>query len=81
MDRVRLATYVLEALDAFNGSAHIWEVCRYVWLNYLREELSMDDKEYYTWQYDIRWAAQLLRHDNVIVSEPRGYWTLVEKNS
>lgn len=79
MQRENLIKYILEALNELNGSARIWEICKHVWSNHLQQELTPADKEYYTWQYDIRWAAQVLRDDNVITSEPRGYWSLSNK--
>ncbi|WP_275368406.1 hypothetical protein, partial [Xenorhabdus bovienii] len=48
-----------------NGSAWPREVSKYVWDNY-ESELKDSGDILYTWQYDIRWAAQQLRYDGIL---------------
>ena len=53
-------------------------VCKYVWEKY-RVELEASGDLFYTWQYDIRWAAQALRDSKVMHADelsPRGVWRL-----
>lgn len=47
------------------GSAWPREVSKYVWDNYEKELKDAGDI-LYTWQYDIRWAAQQLRNEGVL---------------
>jgi hypothetical protein len=52
---------VVEALKANSGRARVVDVCRYIWNNY-EQELKTSGDLLYTWQYDVRWAAQKLRN-------------------
>jgi hypothetical protein len=70
-----LKTYIIEALQQKNGSASILEICKYVWQRH-QGDLYNQGSLFYTWQYDIRWAATELRQENRLVNR-RGYWTLI----
>lgn len=61
VDRHALKGWVLEALRHIGGAASIVEVCRHVWLTH-EAELRASGDLFFTWQYDIRWAAQYLRN-------------------
>jgi len=74
-----LQLFVTEALHAHNGEASIVQVCKYVW-DHHKDDLENSGDLFYTWQYDIRWAAQALRDKKIMhVDElsPRGIWRLV----
>ena len=76
--REDLDTWVIEALRANNGSASIVEVCEFVWENH-QDELRRSGDLFFTWQYDIRWAAYRLRKDGIMRhadSSPKGIWGL-----
>lgn len=78
-DRNDLVSWLKEALDALGGSASIVEICRHVWET-RRSELERSGDLFYTWQYDIRWAATKLRQAGVIKpanESPSGVWELV----
>lgn len=80
MDRSKLKLILLDTLESLGGSASILEICRFVWRYHLEETLTPRDKAFYTWQYDIRWAATILRKENLIkahMESPRGIWQLV----
>lgn len=71
--------WVVEALRQLGGTATIPRICESVWLNHERDLRASGDL-CFTWQYDIRWAAQRLRDGNVLVANgvaPRGTWRLV----
>jgi uncharacterized protein YutD len=51
---------MIEALKA-----QVIEVCKYIWDNY-EHELRGSGNVLYTWQYDVRWAAQQLREDGFL---------------
>jgi len=77
--REDLTKWLLEALEASNGSASIIKVCKYVWENY-ENELRRSGDLFFTWQYDIRWAANQLRREGIIRAanlSPKGIWELV----
>jgi len=77
--REDLRSWLIEALEANNGRASIVEICKYVWENYERE-LRRSGDLFFTWQYDIRWAATHLRNEGIMVSaesSPRGIWELI----
>jgi hypothetical protein len=76
--RYDLPHFVEEALKANGGKASIIEVCKYVWKNH-QNELKNTDELFYTWQYDIRWAATELRKTKKMKSvelSPKGIWEL-----
>ncbi|WP_078427513.1 hypothetical protein [Alkalihalobacterium alkalinitrilicum] len=51
-----LEKWILEAIHNKNGSATLIEICKYVW-EYHEDDLRNSGDLFYTWQYDIRWAA------------------------
>lgn len=55
-----LQTWVLEALEALGGSGTVVEVAKEIWQRHEADLRSSGDL-FYTWQYDMRWAAQALR--------------------
>jgi hypothetical protein len=76
----QLEEFVIEALKARNGSAHLKQVARHVWDSHQALIMNSGDSQY-TWQYDIRWAAQRLRDNGTLKSDkatPRGIWALAE---
>ncbi|MFT4150441.1 MAG: hypothetical protein QM656_09605 [Paracoccaceae bacterium] len=60
-----LKIWVKEALSEFGGSAKLVEVAKYIWENHEQELRSSGDL-FYTWQYDMRWAATSLRRAGVM---------------
>jgi hypothetical protein len=60
-----LRDWILEALRAHGGAARPIDVCKYIWSHY-EDELQDSGDLFYTWQYDVRWAAQTLRDDGVL---------------
>ena len=55
-----LKTWVIEALETLGGSGTVVQVTREVWERH-EHDLRASGDLFYTWQYDIRWAAQQLR--------------------
>ena len=77
--RKDLRNWLIEALKANNGSASLIDVCKYVWENY-ENELRRSERLFFTWQYDIRWAANRLRKEGIMRAAKlsrRGIWELV----
>lgn len=70
--------WVVEALRALGGSASILDIARHVWNNHEADIRAAGDL-LYEWQYELRWAGDLLRRDGVIHpadASPRGIWEL-----
>jgi hypothetical protein len=71
--------WIVEALRKSGGTATIPQICESVWLTH-EGELRASGDLFFTWQYDIRWAAQRLRDSGVLASPdaaPRGSWRLL----
>jgi hypothetical protein len=69
---------VVEALRGLGGSASPTDVSRFVWEHH-ESELRTAGDLFYTWQYDLRWAAYQLRVNGIIravISSPPDIWEL-----
>lgn len=78
MNKYDLPNILYYSLDELGGQASIVEVCRYVWDNY-EKELKNAGSLFYTWQYDIRWAATKLRKEKrmkAVEDSPAGLWEI-----
>jgi hypothetical protein len=74
-----LGDWIIEALRSKNGSARLVDVSRHVWEHH-EADLRRSQDLFFTWQYDIRWAATNLRHAHVLKAandSPLGVWELV----
>lgn len=73
-----LVDWLYEALHASGGGGRIPDLCKHVWTAH-EDDLRQSGDLFYTWQYDIRWAAYQLRksgkmkHSNL---SPQGIWEL-----
>jgi hypothetical protein len=73
-----LQDWLVDALRAHGGAATVVQVCEHVWRNHEQGLRSSGDL-FFTWQYDIRWAATKLRKKGVVGpadTAPTGTWTL-----
>lgn len=61
-DKTMLRPWILEALEQLGGEGSVVDVCRVVWQRH-EHELRAQGDLFFTWQYDIRWAAQQLRDE------------------
>ena len=78
MKKKDLKKLVLEALQNHNGKAKIIDVSKYVWSNY-KDDLEQSGNMFYTWQYDVRWAATNLRKEGLMKkadNKLNGFWEL-----
>lgn len=55
-----LQEWVIEALKSFGGEEHLTSIARHIWENH-ETDLRNSGNLFYTWQYDMRWAAQHLQ--------------------
>lgn len=69
-DRNEFRVFVVEALRALGGSATVLDVTKHVWQVH-EADLRQSGDLFYTWQYDIRWAAQYLRNNGYLKSVNR----------
>jgi hypothetical protein len=58
--REKLQLWVREALGDLGGQGLILDVAKHVWANH-ETDLKNSDDAFYSWQYDIRWAANQMR--------------------
>jgi hypothetical protein len=76
----QLRWWVVDALRELGGSAALVDICRWVW-DHKRQALKDSGDLFYTWQYDIRWAATQLRTEGRLRPasvSPRGVWELAD---
>ncbi|ART62282.1 hypothetical protein [Kushneria marisflavi] len=59
--RESMKNWVVEALESMGNKGWPKDVAKYIWDNY-ETELKESGSLLYTWQYDVRWAAQSLRN-------------------
>lgn len=75
-----LQPWITEALIALGGSGTVVEVAREIWQRH-EPELRESGDLFYTWQYDMRWAAQALRDTGrakPTKGSRRGIWEITE---
>ena len=75
-----LAQWIVEALEAHEGSAGIVAICKHIWKHH-ESDLRESGDEFYTWQYDMRWAGNRLRSEGVLQPKPpgdQGPWCLAK---
>jgi hypothetical protein len=76
--RELMTDWVMEALNAQGGRAGIRDVCKHVWMHHEPEIREAGDLMY-EWQYEIRWAGDLLRRRGLMRAaddSPKGVWEL-----
>jgi hypothetical protein len=78
MTKEHMVEWLEEALESMGGQGPIIRICKYIWEHHEQELKQMGDL-FYTWQYDIRWAATELRKRGVMKpahQSPQGIWEL-----
>jgi hypothetical protein len=76
--RTDMVDWVVQALKSNKGSGTILYVAKHIWDSH-RKELESSGDFFFTWQYDMRWAATTLRRRGKMVAaddDRRGVWTL-----
>jgi len=69
-----LQEWVLEALRTLGGEGHLARVAEHIWVNH-EKELRASGDLFFTWQYDMRWAAQNLQNAGRLLKLSRS-WAL-----
>ncbi|UPQ75927.1 hypothetical protein [Chryseobacterium nepalense] len=83
MKKENLKDWIIIALRNSGGKARLLQVCKFIWINYEKELLNSGDL-FYTWQYDVRWAATKLRKEGILKSaneQKNGFWELIDTQS
>ena len=73
-----LVNYVRDALTELGGRATLVQIAKHIWQHH-RGDLERMGDLFYTWQYDMRWAATKLRRDGKLKAatrSPKGTWEL-----
>ena len=73
-----LVDWLYFSLQALEGRARIVTLCKHVWDNH-EDDLRESGDLFFTWQYDIRWAAYQLRKQGKMKPNkvsPKGVWEL-----
>lgn len=79
-ERGDLRVWVVEALRQLGGEGTIVQVCQRIWQVH-ESDLRESGDLFYTWQYDVRWAAQFLRDTGLLIAvggSRTKAWTLSE---
>lgn len=80
MKRTDLPEYLFATLISIGGKGSIVEICKRFWKEH-SDELEKSGDMFYTWQYDIRWAATELRKQKRIKAagiSPKGTWEIIQ---
>ena len=73
-NRDDLKEWVYQAVRQHAGQTKLIKVARYIWETY-EQELRRSGDLFYTWQYEMRWAAQRLRNEGRLTLAGRD-WAL-----
>lgn len=79
MSRYDLPDILYASIRALGGQADIISVCKYVWAHY-QTELECSGDLFFTWQFDLRWAATELRKAKRMKAaevSPKGVWEVL----
>lgn len=79
-DKHDLKKWIVQALEAAGRELSVTEVAKAVWQEH-EDELRASDDLFYSWQYDLRWAAQELRGEGVLAAKHgrrTGGWRLAD---
>jgi hypothetical protein len=68
--KLDLKEWVVEALKAHGGRAHLIDVAKYIWVNY-QDELQHAGDLFYTWQLEVQRAAEDLRKEDKLLSKSK----------
>ncbi len=80
--RQELEEWLVDALNAIGGRGSPVRVCKEIWEQH-HGDLQQSGNLLYTWQYDVRWAANQLRHRHIMKSveqSARSVWELVPES-
>lgn len=71
----KLQLWVREALGALGGESSVNDVAKHIWDNH-QGNLKLEGDRFYSWQYDMRWAAQQLCEEGMAGLRKQGGKTI-----
>ena len=80
LKREDLPDLLFQTIVSLKGAATIVDACKLFWDQH-EKELKQSGDLFYTWQYDIRWAATELRKTGRMKAaeiSPRGIWEVIK---
>ena len=73
----QLKAGTLDALHELGGAGRVAQIAKHIWENH-EVELRQSGDLFYTWQYAMRWAGQILQKEGKIQKNGEGRtWCLV----
>lgn len=78
MQKSDIPDLLYQTLQGMGGSGRLIDVCKVFWAEH-NEELEESGDLFYSWQYDIRWAATALRKSGLMKAadqSPVGLWEI-----
>ena len=78
MTKDDLKEAVIAAIRSKGGKAKLIDIAKHIWEHH-EAELKASGDLFYRWQYEMRWAANILRHEGRLEAadvSPRGIWEL-----
>lgn len=77
LTRHDLMPLILEALEGCGGTATIVEISRSIWDRY-KHDLEASGDFFYVWQYELRWAGEMLaKQGRILRGQPGRRWHIV----
>jgi hypothetical protein len=79
MTREQLPQIIEQSLRRLGGTAPLVEVAKDIWVHH-EPELKASGNLFYTWQYEMRWAAQKLRESHKLAyskKDRKQVWELI----
>lgn len=74
--RDKLKIWVLDALRTQGGKARVPDIAKYIW-DHHEAELRKSGDLFYTWQYAMRWAGQILQKEGKLTKGgPNRQWMI-----
>jgi hypothetical protein len=73
-----LQLWIVDSLKVSGGHGTVVQISKYIW-DHHESDLKDSQELFYTWQYDVRWAANALRRKRVlrpVKESPKGIWEL-----
>lgn len=89
MTRTDLPNILYQIIDELGGRAKMMDIFKSFWAKY-KNVLNEDEDIFYTWNYDIRWAATQLRKEKRMKPaetrentcgapvSPKGIWEIIK---
>jgi len=68
--REKLKIWILDALNEAGQPLSVVEVAKHIW-DHHEHDLRASGDLFYTWQYSMRWAAQVLRQEGKLTLSGR----------